>query len=97
MRQKGRGLWRTRSDGFEPAGITDDAELRLASEFDFTRQAILYLGDVEPNKEYVFKYTLKPKYPVKAKTPSSTAYEYYTPEHRATAAPVELVVEEAKK
>jgi hypothetical protein len=88
-----------------PPGFTADAGdfaemvgAKKVQKFSLTeRQAILYLGDVEPNKEYTFKYTLKPKYPVKAKTPSSTAYEYYTPEHRATAAPVELVVEEAKK
>ena len=61
------------------------------------RQAILYLGDVEPNKTYQFKYTLRPKYPVKAKTPVSTAYEYYTPLRRADGEPVELVVDEARK
>ncbi len=83
------------------ADAGDFAELvgaKKVQKFSLTeRQAILYLGDVEPNKAYTFKYTLRPKYPVKAKTPSSTAYEYYTPEHRATAAPVELVVEDAKK
>ncbi len=88
-----------------PPGFTADAGdfaemvgAKKVQKFSLTeRQAILYLGDVEPDKAYTFKYTLNPKYPVKAKTPSSTAYEYYTPEHRATAAPVELVVEDAKK
>ncbi len=88
-----------------PPGFTADAGdfaemvgAKKVQRFSLTeRQAILYLGDVEPNKEYRFKYTLKPKYPVKAKTPVSTAYEYYTPANRANAAPVELVVDEAKK
>jgi hypothetical protein len=40
---------------------------------------------------------LKPKYPIKAKTPSSVAYEYYTPANRAIAKPVELVVEDRAK
>jgi len=88
-----------------PPGFTADAGdfaemvgARKVQKFSLTeRQAILYLGDVEPNREYKFKYSLRPKYPVKAKTPSTVAYEYYTPDHRATAAPVELVVEEAKK
>ena len=83
-----------------PPGFTADAGdfaemvgAKKVQKFSLTeRQAILYLGDVEPNKEYTFKYTLKPKYPVKAKTPSSVAYEYYTPEHGAWAARVELVV-----
>ena len=88
-----------------PPGFTADAGdfaemvgAKKVQKFSLTeRQAILYLGDVEPNKEYRFKYTLKPKYPVKAKTPVSTAYEYYTPAHRANAVPVELVVDEVKK
>ncbi len=88
-----------------PPGFTADAGdfaemvgAKKIQKFSLTeRQAILYLGDVEPNKEYRFKYTLKPKYPVKAKTPVSTAFEYYTPGHRAEAAPVELVVEEPRK
>ena len=57
----------------------------------------LYLGDVKPGEVQTFEYTLKPKYPIKAKTPATVAYEYYTPANRATAAPVELVVEDAKK
>jgi hypothetical protein len=39
---------------------------------------------------------LKPKYPLRAKTPATVAYEYYTPANRATAQPVELVVEDKK-
>ena len=60
------------------------------------RQVILYLGDVKPGDVQTFEYTLRPKYPVKAKTPASVAYEYYTPANRATAAPVELKVAEKK-
>ena len=61
------------------------------------RQVILYLGDVKPGDVLNFEYTLKPKYPLRARTPSSTAYEYYTPSNRAESRPVELVVEETKK
>jgi hypothetical protein len=61
------------------------------------RQATLYLGDVQPGDVRSFAYALKPKYPIKAKTPSSVAYEYYTPANRALAKPVELVVEERVK
>ena len=58
------------------------------------RQATLYLGDVKKGDVKSFEYTLKPKYPIKAQTPATVAYEYYTPANRATAKPVELVVSE---
>ncbi len=84
-----------------PPGFTVDAgefaELVAAkrvNKFSVTsRQIILYLGDVKPGQELTFEYTLTPKYPIKAKTPASTAYEYYTPTNRGTAAPAEIVVE----
>ena len=41
----------------------------------------------------VFEYSLRPKYPIKAKTPATVAYEYYTPANRGTAKPVEITVE----
>ena len=58
------------------------------------RQVTLYLGDVKPGDTRTFEYTLKPKYPIRAKTPASVAYEYYTPANRASAKPVELTVVE---
>ncbi len=56
----------------------------------------LYLGDVKPGDSLSFEYGLKPKYPIKAKTPETVVYEYYTPANRAIAKPVELMVEEKK-
>jgi hypothetical protein len=86
-----------------PPGFTVDpgefAELvgKKIEKFSVTaRQATLYLGDVKPGDEITFDYVLKPKYPIKAKTPSSVAYEYYTPANRATAKPAELEVTEKK-
>jgi hypothetical protein len=60
------------------------------------RQVILYLGDVKPGEVLSFEYTLKPKYPIKAKTPATVVYEYNTPANRAASRPVELVVDERK-
>lgn len=60
------------------------------------RQVTLYLGDVQPGDVLAFTYYLQPKFPLKAKTPETVAYEYYTPAHRAAAKPVELTVREAK-
>jgi hypothetical protein len=61
-----------------------------------SRQVTLYIGDVKPGDSLTFEYGLKPRYPIKAKTPATVAYEYYTPTSRATAAPAELTVEEKK-
>jgi hypothetical protein len=58
-----------------------------------SRQVTLYLGDVKPGDVKEFDYGLRPKYPIKAKTPATVAYEYYTPDNRATAKPVELTVD----
>jgi alpha-2-macroglobulin-like protein len=85
-----------------PPGFTVDAgdfaELVSAKKIEkFTvtaRQVTLYLGDVKKGDVKSFEYTLKPKYPIKAQTPATVAYEYYTPANRATAKPVELVVSE---
>jgi hypothetical protein len=85
-----------------PPGFTVDAgdfaELVSAKKIEkFTvtaRQVTLYIGDVKQGDVKSFEYTLKPKYPIKAKTPPTVAYEYYTPANRATAQPVELVVSE---
>ena len=60
------------------------------------RQETLYLGDVRPGSAQRFEYTLRPKYPVKAKAPAAVAYEYYTPANRAASRPVQLVVEDKK-
>jgi hypothetical protein len=84
-----------------PPGFTADAgdfaELVAAKKVEkFTvtaRQVTLYLGDVKPGGEHRFEYSLKPKYPIKAKAPPATAYEYYTPATRAATRPVEVVVE----
>lgn len=57
-------------------------------------QATLYLGDVQPGQRVSWRYHLKAKYPLKAKTPESTAYEYYSPQTRSSVQPVELEVKE---
>jgi hypothetical protein len=83
-----------------PPGFTADAgdfaEMvgrKQIQKFTVTaRQVTLYIGDVKPGDVKVFEYGLKPKYPIKAKTPATVAYEYYTPANRATAKPVELTV-----
>jgi hypothetical protein len=85
-----------------PPGFTVDAgdfaeqvSAKKIEKFTVTaRQVTLYIGDVKKGDVKSFEYTLKPKYPIKAQTPATVAYEYYTPANRATAKPVELVVSE---
>jgi hypothetical protein len=60
------------------------------------RQVTLYLGDVKPGSELAFEYTLRPKYPIKAKAPAALVYECYTPANRAASRPVQLIVEGRK-
>lgn len=56
------------------------------------RQITLYVGSMRRGKPLEFEYSLKAKYPLRAKTPSSTVYEYYTPDRRAEAEPITLEV-----
>jgi hypothetical protein len=81
----------------DPGDFAEMVGAKKVKKFSVTsRQVTLYLGDVKPGDVQSFEYTLKPKYPVKAKTPSTVAYEYYTPANRAATKPVELVVEDSK-
>ncbi|HZT78689.1 MAG TPA: hypothetical protein VFA26_00585 [Gemmataceae bacterium] len=83
-----------------PPGFTVDggefAEMvasKKIEKFSVTsRQVTLYVGDVKKGDAKTFEYTLKPKYPIKAKAPAAVAYEYYTPANRAATKPVELTV-----
>jgi hypothetical protein len=57
------------------------------------RQIIVYLEELKAGQQIDLQYRLKAKFPVKAKTPDSTAYEYYNPDNRGIAQPIELTVE----
>ena len=77
--------------------LTEDlqklVESKLIQKFSLTgRQIIIYLDKVEADKPVAFNYRLKAKYPLRAKTPRSVVYQYYNPEIRDVAAPVELTV-----
>jgi hypothetical protein len=78
----------------DPGDFAEMVGAKKVEKFSMTaRQVTLYLGDVKPGDVKVFEYSLRPKYPIKAKTPATVAYEYYTPANRAAAKPVELTVE----
>jgi hypothetical protein len=57
------------------------------------RQIIIYLEEIPPKPPLEFSYTLRAKFPIKAKTPQSKVYKYYNPEVEGIAQPVEMVIE----
>ncbi|MDQ3814429.1 MAG: alpha-2-macroglobulin, partial [Armatimonadota bacterium] len=81
--------------GFE-VQAEDLAELvgsKKIEKFSLTgRQVIIYLDVVKPGQTITFDYRLKAKFPLKAKTPKSAVYEYYTPKIRSESKPVAMVV-----
>ncbi len=58
-------------------------------------QAILYFNSVAPGDTVRLSFRLRAKYPIRARTFPSRAYEYYDPEVNSVARPVQLEV--AKK
>ena len=56
------------------------------------RQITLYVGEMRRDRPLSFKYRLRARFPIRAKTPRSTVYEYYTPSSRGVQKPQSLVV-----
>jgi len=83
-----------------PPGFTvedgDFAELvgsKVIGRYTLTgRQAIVYIERMDPRQTVQFGYQLKARFPIKAKTPKSVAYEYYNPDRRSEAKPVDMQV-----
>jgi hypothetical protein len=61
------------------------------------RQVIVYLENLSSDWELKFSYRLRARYPLKAKTPRSTAYDYYTPDTQDVQPPEQLVVKEVEQ
>jgi hypothetical protein len=59
----------------------------------YGRQVTLYFDKLAAGQEIKLKYRLQAKYPIKAKTPASRAWQYYNPEEDQVAQPIELIVE----
>jgi len=74
----------------------DFAELVGSKKIDrFTmtgRQVICYIEEMTPRQQIEFSYSLRAKFPLRAKTPKSTVYEYYNPDNRSDAAPMDIEV-----
>jgi len=55
-------------------------------------QAILYFDSFGPGETVTFKYRLRAKYPIRAKTFASRVYEYYAPDVESVARPIQMEV-----
>jgi len=76
-----------------PEKLIDAVEHERIQKFELTgRQIIVYLEELTPGQTVRLTYDLKAKYPMRAKTPRSVAYNYYNPEERGVAKPVEVTV-----
>ena len=81
--------------GFQvlPEGFEALKTQRVIERYSLTgRQAILYFSTLPGGKPVTFTYRLRARFPVKAKTPRPLVYQYYEPDVRDEAAPVELRV-----
>lgn len=77
--------------------VTEDLDAlvraKIISRYELTgRQIIVYLEEFTSAKPVAFAYRLTAKFPLRAQTPSSTAYDYYNPSVTAVQSPVQLVV-----
>jgi hypothetical protein len=58
------------------------------------RQVIVYLEDFSSEAPLRFSYRMRARFPMRAQTPASMAYDYYNPEKLAMRAPVVVTVSE---
>lgn len=79
--------------GVDTGAFEKMVERKTIDRFGTTsRQITLYFGTVQPDQVVEFEYELRPKYPIRAKTPKTTAYEYYSPDRKGESRPVEIEV-----
>ncbi len=79
--------------------LTEDlsrlVEQQVISRYELTgRQIILYLEDLSAEKPLRFNYRLRARFPMRAQTAPTVAYDYYNPTDQAVRAPVEVTVTE---
>ncbi len=81
------------------AVLTDDlsnlVEQGIIARYELTgRQIIVYLEDFSSEAPLRFGYRLRARFPMRAQTPPSSAYDYYNPGDLTVRAPLEVVVNE---
>lgn len=72
-----------------------NADVTTFERFELTgRQVLVYLGNLQHGQPFSFSYRLTAKFPLRAQTPASNAYDYYNPDVSGEAQPQEIVVVE---
>jgi hypothetical protein len=72
-------------------------EAGLIARYELTgRQVIVYLEDLSSEAPLTFSYRLRARFPMRALTPPSSAYDYYNPESPAIREPLLLTVREGE-
>jgi uncharacterized protein YfaS (alpha-2-macroglobulin family) len=79
--------------------LTEDlsrlVEQGLIARYELTgRQIIVYLEDFGYGAPLAFSYRLQARFPMRAQTPPSSAYDYYNPADTTVRAPLEMMVGE---
>ena len=79
--------------------LTEDlsrlVEQGVIARYELTgRQIIIYLEDFSSESPLAFSYRLRARFPMRAQTPPSSAYDYYNPADTTVRAPVEGAVSE---
>ncbi len=81
--------------GFDP--LTEDLDALVEegriARYELTgRQIIFYLTDVVRGEPLEFTYRLRARYPIRAQTPASRAFDYYTPDQGDVEPPQRIIV-----
>jgi hypothetical protein len=79
--------------------LTEDlsrlVEQRVIARYELTgRQIIIYLEDFSSEAPLRFSYRLRARFPMRAQTPPSSAYDYYNPGDLTVQPPLEVTVSE---
>jgi len=80
--------------------LTEDlerlVEQGLIARYEVTgRQIIFYIEDLFEGKPLRFSYRLRARFPLRAQTLPSVAYDYYNPANRAVRSPLQITVSKA--
>lgn len=68
-------------------------EKGLIARYELTgRQVIIYLEDFSSGSPLQFSYRMRARFPMRAQTPPSSAYDYYNPADVSTRAPLQVTV-----
>jgi hypothetical protein len=79
--------------------LTEDlsrlVEQGVIARYELTgRQVIIYLEDFSSEAPLNFNYRMRARFPMRAQTPASSAYDYYNPADTTTRAPLQMTVRE---